>query len=238
MKKLILALGCVWTLALPAAAQNADITGKWDLMIMTPQGGQPAPLVLRMEGDKLVGTISSPHGDVPVEASVKDKAVTINFSVQTPHGTIAVAMIGTAEGDAMKGSVDFGGRAQGEWSGKRAAPETSTPVPATAPVDAKVDVTGTWSFEVNTSAGTGAPTVTLKQDGDKLTGHYAGSYGEAPLTGTIKGTAIEFALDMNAQGTVVHIVYSGVVEKDTVKGTVTLGDLGDGTFTGKRKQEN
>jgi len=238
MKKLILALGCVLTLALPAAAQNADITGRWDLIIMTPHGAQPAPLVLRKEGGKIVGTLSAPQGEVPVEASVTDKAVTINFTVQTPDGTIAVAMAGTADGDAMKGSVDFGGRAQGEWSGKRTAAGTPTPVPAATPADAKVDVTGTWIFEVNTGVGTGAPTVTLKQDGDTLTGHYAGSYGEAPLTGTIKGTAIEFALDMNAQGTVVHIVYSGVVEKDTVKGTVTLGDLGDGTFTGKRKQEN
>ena len=77
--------------------------------------------------------------------------------------------------------------------------------------------------------------MTLKQAGDKLTGHYAGSYGEAPLTGTIRGTAIEFALDMDAQGTIVHIVYSGVVDKDSMKGTVTLGDFGDGTFTGKKK---
>lgn len=237
MEKLILTLGCVLTLALPSAAQNADITGKWDLMIMTPQGGQPAPLVLRAEGDKLVGTISGPQGELPVEASVKDKAVSISFTVQTPNGSIPVAMTGTADGDAMQGAVDFGGRAQGEWTAKRTAAATPTPAPApaAAPSDAKVDVTGTWIFEVNTGAGTGTPTVTLKQDGEKLTGHYAGSYGEAPLTGTLRGTAIEFELDMNAQGNIVHIVYSGVVEKDAVRGTVKLGDLGDGTFTGKRK---
>lgn len=237
MKKLSLALGCVLALALPVAAQDADITGTWDLTIMTPQGGQPAPLTLRMDGGKLVGTITGPQGELPVEASVKDKAVSIGFTVQTPNGAIAVAMTGTADGDAMKGAVDFGGRAQGEWSARRTAAAASGPAPAAAATaaDAKVDVTGTWIFEVNTGAGTGTPTVTLKQDGEKLTGHYAGSYGEAPLTGTIKGAEIEFALDMNAQGNIVHIIYSGVVEKDTLKGTVKLGDLGDGTFTGKRK---
>ena len=232
MKKLILALGCALSLAVPAAAQNADITGKWDLTIETPKGTQPAPLVLRTDGARIVGTISAPQGDVPVEVSVKDKAVTFAFHVQTAEGDIAVVMTGTADGDAsgvaqiMKGAVDFGGRAQGEWSGKRAA---------APPADTAIDVTGTWIFEVNTAMGTGTPTVTLKQHGDKLTGQYAGSYGEAPLTGTIKGTAIEFALDMDAQGTIVHIVYSGVVDKDSMKGTVTLGDFGDGTFTGKKK---
>ena len=36
---------------------------------------------------------------------------------------------------------------------------------------AKFDVTGTWTFEVTTAQGAGTPTVTLKQDGETLTGH-------------------------------------------------------------------
>jgi len=238
MKPLFLGLGYALTLALSAAAQTADviIIGKWDVTIVTPQGGQPTPLVLRMDGDKIVGTISGPQGDVPVEASMKGKAVTIAFTVPTPNSTVAIVMTGTADGDMMKGAVDFGGRAQAEWSAKRAATAaTPAPAPAAAPADARIDVTGTWIFEVITGAGTGTPTVTLKQDGETLTGNYSGSYGEAPLTGTVKGTAIEFSLDMNAQGTTVRIVYSGVVDKDAVKGTVTLGEFGDGTFTGKKK---
>jgi hypothetical protein len=31
------------------------------------------------------------------------------------------------------------------------------------------------------------------------------------------------------------VTYSGTVEKDTMKGTATFGDFGDGTFTGKKK---
>ena len=104
-----------------------------------------------------------------------------------------------------------------------------------APDAVAINLTGKWQMQLEMSVGTSTPVLVFKQDGEKLSGHYAGSYGEAPLTGAIKGTAIEFALDMNAQGNIVHIVYSGVVEKDTVKGTVRLGDLGDGTFTGKRK---
>ena len=55
---------------------------------------------------------------------------------------------------------------------------------------AKTDVSGTWTFDVQTEAGSGTPTVTFKQDGEKLTGHYAGTFGEADLTGTVKGADI------------------------------------------------
>jgi len=100
---------------------------------------------------------------------------------------------------------------------------------------AKVDVTGKWVFNVETAAGSGTPTMTFKQDGEKLSGHYSGQLGEAPLAGTLKGTAIEFTIDVSVQGTDVHIVYSGTVEKDSMKGKVKLGDFGEGSFTAKKK---
>src|SRR6266540_2028826 len=89
---------------------------------------------------------------------------------------------------------------------------------------ARVDVTGKWAFNVETSAGSGTPTMTFKQDGEKLTGKYSGQLGEAPLAGTIKGNTIEFVIDIDVQGTAAHIVYTGTVEKDTMKGAVTLGE--------------
>ena len=50
-----------------------------------------------------------------------------------------------------------------------------------------MNVTGAWLFDVQTSAGSGTPTMTFKQDGEKLTGQYSGQLGEAPLTGTRQG---------------------------------------------------
>ena len=32
------------------------------------------------------------------------------------------------------------------------------------------------------------------------------------------------------------VTYTGTVEKDTMKGKVTLGDAAEGTFTGKKKK--
>ena len=44
----------------------------------------------------------------------------------------------------------------------------------------KVDVTGAWAFIVESAAGTGMPTVTFKQSGEQLAGHYSSMFfGEA-----------------------------------------------------------
>ena len=102
---------------------------------------------------------------------------------------------------------------------------------------AKVDVSGTWTFTVTTDNGTGTPTVTLKQDGEKLTGHYSSAtLGEADLTGTITGKDFKFSFNVDVQGTALSVTYSGTAEdKDSLKGKVDLGGLGEGTFTAKKK---
>ena len=100
----------------------------------------------------------------------------------------------------------------------------------------KVDVTGKWMFNVETSAGSGTPTITLKQDGDKLTGHYSGQLGEADLTGTVKGQEIAFKFSVDAQGNNLDCTYTGTIEgKDSLKGKVNIAGLADGTFTAKKQ---
>src|SRR4029453_14109417 len=89
-----------------------------------------------------------------------------------------------------------------------------------AQTPAKVDVTGTWAFTVNSDAGTGTPTVTLKQDGEKLTGHYSSMLvGEADLTGTVKGSNIEFTVSADVGGMAIEFKFMGTIEnKDSMKG--------------------
>jgi len=100
----------------------------------------------------------------------------------------------------------------------------------------KVDVTGKWVFAVETGAGSGTPTMTFKQDGEKLTGHYSGQLGEAELTGTVKGQDIAFKFTVDVQGQTLNATYTGTVDsKDSMKGKVELAGLGDGTFTAKRQ---
>lgn len=102
---------------------------------------------------------------------------------------------------------------------------------------AKIDITGTWIFNVDTGT-PGTPTVTFKQDGEKLTGHYSSAtLGEADFTGTLKGQDLAFSFSADLQGTAVPVIYKGTVpNKDEMKGTIDVaGGAVSGTFTGKRK---
>ena len=101
---------------------------------------------------------------------------------------------------------------------------------------AKVNVTGKWAFTVETGAGSGNPTMTFTQDGEKLTGKYNGQFGETDLTGTVKGQDIAFSFNVDAQGTMLNFKYAGTIEnKDALKGKVEIVGLGEGTFTAKRQ---
>ncbi len=102
----------------------------------------------------------------------------------------------------------------------------------------EVDVTGTWIFDVTIDdGGGGTPTVTLKQEGDQLTGHYSSDQlGEADLSGTVKGREITFSFDADVQGFALEVTYTGTVEgDDAISGTMSLSGFGGGTFTGKRQ---
>ena len=111
-------------------------------------------------------------------------------------------------------------------------------LPATAAQETKrIDVTGKWTFQVTTSAGSGTPTVTFKQSGETLTGHYSSSnLGEADLTGTVKDRDIAFKFVGTVQGMSVDVTYTGTIESnDAMNGKLDIGGLAQGTFTGKRQ---
>jgi hypothetical protein len=110
-------------------------------------------------------------------------------------------------------------------------------IAVSAAAQQKLNITGKWVFEVQTDAGTGTPTVTFKQDGDKITGHYSSmTLGEADLTGTLKGQALTFNFNADLQGQAVPVTYTATVDSNTtMKGTIDIGGQATGTFTGKKQ---
>ena len=107
---------------------------------------------------------------------------------------------------------------------------------APARLDAQAtNVTGEWAFAVETDQGGGTPMITFKQDGEKLTGKYAGQLGNADLTGTVKGNAIHFTFTIDVQGQQAPVTYDGTVEKNTMKGKLDIGGMVNGTFTATKK---
>jgi hypothetical protein len=94
------------------------------------------------------------------------------------------------------------------------------------------DITGKWTANVVLNAGSGAPTLEFKQDGEKLTGSYHGTFGDAELSGTVKGNKVEFTFGNDTA----KAVYTGTLEGGATKmsGTVDYGQLGTGTFTAQK----
>jgi hypothetical protein len=244
MKRMLygfLALVCPLVLAVSATAQSSNVTGSWDVTINSPQGPRTGQLFLKQEGEKLTGTIKSRFGETPLEGSVKGKEIKFKYTVKFQDQDFTIALAGAVDSDAMKGDADFGGLAQGDWNAKRASAATaSSAAPASAAQPSgdkggdKIDVTGAWSVTVETEAGSGTPSFTFKQEGEKLTGRYKGLLGEADLTGTVKGDKIEFSFKVSGQVEGV-VTYTGATDGKTMKGKVSLAGLGEGTFSGKRQ---
>ena len=90
------------------------------------------------------------------------------------------------------------------------------------------DISGKWTFNVVLDAGSGSPTFEFQQTGDALAGTYKGTFGEAKVTGTVKGDKVEFSFSGDAGSA----KYSGTLDGATkMKGTCDYGEAGKGTFT-------
>jgi len=221
------------------AAQGANVVGSWDITVESPQGKSTSLLTIKKDGDKLGGMIKGARGERPLDSvAVSGGDITLVMKVSFQGQDMVITYKGKVEKDSMKGDADFGGMATGTWSAVPSKEGAAAPaaMAASAPQAGGANVTGDWNVTVETSAGSGNPSFTFKQEGEKLTGMYKGQLGEGPLTGTVKGADINFTIKVNAQGQDLTIVYTGKVEsKDSMKGKVVLGELGEGTFTGKRK---
>ena len=96
-----------------------------------------------------------------------------------------------------------------------------------------VKIAGTWNIIAETPMGSGTPIFELKQLSDTtFIGTYRGQLGETEVKGNIKGNKIYLSFD--ASGNLIE--YEGVVDGDTMKGKLKLGNMGEGTFTGTRKK--
>lgn len=234
-------------IAAPVAAQTpaaaADPAGTWDATFTTGQGEIPAQLKLRKDGDKLIGTIASQMGEAPVEWQAKDKTLTIWFTFSTQNGPTPIEMVGTVDGEKVKGSFSAGGQSAGEWVATRAKDAAAPPAekkdaPAASAAKPAASLTGDWVASVELPNMTANPGLTLKQDGETLTGDYTSAqYGKFPIKGTVKGNDVTFWFAMSVEGTAMNVTYTGKVEADgSLKGSVNYGDMMSGTFSATKKK--
>jgi hypothetical protein len=61
-----------------------------------------------------------------------------------------------------------------------------------------------------------------------------GRFGEAPVTGAIKGNQVTLSVTGSAEGQEIKMDYTGTVDGDAMAGKVVFGAFGEGTFKGTR----
>ena len=105
--------------AVPYLWAQTDVTGTWDLTVQSKQGTATPSVTLQQSGEKLAGTYHGRMGDAKVEGTLRGNdirfAVTLHFQDQS----FVITYAGTVEKDSMKGTVQFGTRGSGTWTGKR-----------------------------------------------------------------------------------------------------------------------
>ena len=113
--------------AAPAAAPTAstggtsDFTGKWDVkLVIAGMGEMPATAVLKQDGDKVTGTLSSPAGELAIAGSVTGRTVRFDFEAETPQGKLPVTMTGDLGASGVTGKASIAGMGEADWTATRA----------------------------------------------------------------------------------------------------------------------
>ena len=105
MKQLVVILMAVLGLGVMALAAE-DATGTWKATLETPNGSQVNTFILKMDGSKVTGTISSDMMGTQQIADGKMDGDKITFSVTSDFGVISY--VGTVKGDTMKLTLTVG----------------------------------------------------------------------------------------------------------------------------------
>jgi hypothetical protein len=221
------------TFSVPAAdtdSKNAtNPTGTWKWTFET-QSGQTieSSLKLKLEGDKLTGTLIGRGG---AETAIQDaqlKQDKISFTVVRERAgqKMTSKCSGKLAGDTIKGTIETerdGQTRSRDWEAKR---DTAT-------------ATGTWkwSFEIP-SGQTLEPSAKLTQEGDKVTGVLIMGDQERPISeGTIKGGEISFKVVSKRDDRAVN---AGKLSGDSIKGkwdSDWSGDVVTRDWEAKRSKE-
>jgi len=95
-------------------------------------------------------------------------------------------------------------------------------------------IPGDWELTLNTPQGANTVNVSIKQDGEKITGMLNSAMGSVPFEGTASGDTVKVVAPIDVQGARIELAFDAKVAGDTLNGTVKFGDFGEFPFTGKR----
>ncbi|XWK53338.1 PLP-dependent transferase [Tunturiibacter gelidiferens] len=102
------------------------------------------------------------------------------------------------------------------------------------PTGATAQVNGKWAIAIQYSRGVGEQHFVLEQSGETLTGRQQGELYKADLKGTIHANQLELHSNVTVSGNTIPWAFRGMVEGNTVSGTVSMGEYGDASWKATR----
>ena len=98
------------------------------------------------------------------------------------------------------------------------------------PAGTPAPVQGTWGVTIQYPRGVGEQKITLEQSGNDLAGMHIGEIYKGKLKGTIHASQIELHSSMEVPGNPIQWTFKGVVQANSMAGTVHMGEYGDATW--------
>ena len=96
------------------------VAGDWDASYNSPGGAIAFKLALKVDGEKLTGTVKRSSGDSPLAGSVKGDSVHFSYNIKYGDNELAVTIAAKVTGGTvMRGTVDFAGQVQEPFEAKK-----------------------------------------------------------------------------------------------------------------------
>ena len=102
-------------------AAQADLSGAWDLTVMTDQGEQMLTVQVVQSGQDLTVTgDAGEFGTIDMKGTVDGDSVRFAWELDLQGTPLAIIFLGTLADGSIAGTADFGGMGQGDWRAERA----------------------------------------------------------------------------------------------------------------------
>ncbi len=102
------------------SVEAQSVAGDWDANYDSPGGPIAFKLALKVDGEKLTGTVKRSAGDSPLVGTVKGDTVRFSYSIKYGDNELEVTISAQVTGGAaMKGTVDFAGQVQEAFAAKK-----------------------------------------------------------------------------------------------------------------------
>ncbi len=99
---------------------QTDLSGTWDLTVMTDQGDENLTLDIVQEGQDLTATgFRSEFGVIEMKGTLDGATVRFAFELDLEGAPLEIVFLGTLADGSISGTANFGGMGQGNWVAKR-----------------------------------------------------------------------------------------------------------------------